>query len=764
MKMIKLLIIAFALSVFSTSAIAQDDYDFYLQKARQRIAEGDCSRAETSYNTYKEMTKKTDKDIERFIRECKEGSQSGNSAEVQLAEGKYTGEMANGKPHGKGIIYFKTEDNLKRVSYDGDWVNGIKTGKGIMIWKDGNKYIGQFKDDKLNGQGSFFFFDGGKYEGLWKDSQRNGQGSYHYPDGSKYEGQWKDGQRNGEGTIFFSNGNKYKGQWKDDLMNGQGVFYWKEGDYDHGGYVNGEKEGVFIRTKTNGKKYKATYHNDVMVEDWQEDAVEGIGEGLTFIVNDISFVMKRVEGGTFQMGSNEIGDADRCRPVHDVTLNSFYMGETETTQALWKAVMGTEPTNHGGWSEEYGRGRNYPAYQVSWNDVQIFIRKLNQLTCKNFRMPTEAEWEYAARGGILTNGFKYAGSNMIDNVGWYHGNLGGKTEIQEVKRKAPNELGLYDMSGNVREWCQDWYGGDYYGKSPLSNPQGPLSGVNRVVRGGGGKNCADSGCTVWSRIGVDPNSSYHYGFRLVLSDNDELKVNYNNQFQIGVFSVAPDRKVNFAPGNLQYQASTNTWRFAPNPWDVIGKDNENISPTYKGWIDLFGWGTGNEPTKSTEKDKKYTSFSDWGTEYGDGWRTLTEDEWKYLIDNRNTNSGLRFAKATVNGVKGIILFPDNWDKSIYNISCENDKSSTFWGNEISASTWSSIFSSAGAVFLPSAGVRSKNSIYYVNESGYYWSASKCPETKAFIGSGSLEFQWHWVLVGSSHSHLGFSVRLVRPAN
>ena len=223
MKTMKLLIMVFALSVFSTLAYAQDDYSFYLQKARQRLAEGDCSRAETSYNTYKEMTQKTDKDIERFIRECKEGSQSGNSAEVQLAEGKYIGEIANGKPHGKGKMLFKDDD--PRVSYEGDWVNGNQSGFGIMIWNDGTKYDGQWVNGNQSGFGIMIWNDGTKYDGQWVDGHRTGQGTCYWPSGNKYVGQWTDGNRTGRGTYYYREGGRYEGDWENGNKHGQGTYY-----------------------------------------------------------------------------------------------------------------------------------------------------------------------------------------------------------------------------------------------------------------------------------------------------------------------------------------------------------------------------------------------------------------------------------------------------------------------------------------------------------------------------------------------------------
>ena len=193
------------------------------------------------------------------------------------------------------------------------------------------------------------------------------------------------------------------------------------------------------------------------------------------VLQDLINNMVRVEGGTFMMGatSEQGSDAyDDEKPAHQVTLSSFSIGRYEVTQEEWEAVMGSNPSNF--------KGKKLPVEQVSWDDCQTFIRKLNQMTGKHFRLPTEAEWEYAARGGNKSRGYKYAGGDNLGSVAWYTDNSGNKTH--EVGKKQPNELGLYDLSGNVWEWCQDWKGG--YRSSSQTNPTGPSSGSNRVNRGG----------------------------------------------------------------------------------------------------------------------------------------------------------------------------------------------------------------------------------------------------------------------------------------
>ena len=194
-------------------------------------------------------------------------------------------------------------------------------------------------------------------------------------------------------------------------------------------------------------------------------------------VGNVSFVMVKVEGGTFEMGSNDdYGESER-KPVHSVTLSDYYIGETEVTQSLWEVVMGNNPSLFKEDSKIFLHNR--PVENVSWEDCQRFITKLNKLTGKDFRLPTEAEWEYAARGGNKSKGYKYSGSDSISDVAWYRGNT---ITTNWVKLKRPNELGLYDMSGNVWEWCQDWYGS--YGQSPQYNPKGPKIGKFRILRGG----------------------------------------------------------------------------------------------------------------------------------------------------------------------------------------------------------------------------------------------------------------------------------------
>ena len=209
------------------------------------------------------------------------------------------------------------------------------------------------------------------------------------------------------------------------------------------------------------------------------------------VKDGISIDMVKVEAGTFMMGAtSEMKDpySDE-KPVHQVTLtNDYYMGKYEVTQALWQAVMGSNPSNF--------KGDNLPVETVNWNDCQEFISKLNSLTGRKFRLPTEAEWEYAARGGKKSRGYQYSGSRKISDVAWYEGNSRSKTH--PVGRKQANELGIYDMSGNVWEWCSDWYGS--YSSSSQTNPMGSDSGAKRVRRGGS-----------WCYIARICRSSYRYG-------------------------------------------------------------------------------------------------------------------------------------------------------------------------------------------------------------------------------------------------------------
>ena len=229
----------------------------------------------------------------------------------------------------------------------------------------------------------------------------------------------------------------------------------------------------------------------------------------TYTANGVSFRMIEVEGGTFTMGATAEQGSDAYyeeNPAHSVTLSSYYIGQTEVTQALWKAVMGSNPSN---WE-----GDDLPVENVSWEDCQEFVRKLNRLTGKTFRLPTEAEWEYAARGGSKSRGYKYSGSDNIGSAAWYDDNSGSRTHA--VASKSPNELGLYDMNGNVYEWCQDWYGD--YSSSAQTNPTGASSGVGRVTRGGCWVN--DAGyCRVSLRADYAPaRRNNRLGLRLALSE------------------------------------------------------------------------------------------------------------------------------------------------------------------------------------------------------------------------------------------------------
>lgn len=226
----------------------------------------------------------------------------------------------------------------------------------------------------------------------------------------------------------------------------------------------------------------------------------------TFEVNGVKFDMIAVEGGTFTMGATkeQMDEAKEFEfPAHKVTLDSYCIGKTEVTQSLWKAVMGVEN------NPSAMKGDNLPVENISWIDCQEFINKLNALTGHTFRLPTEAEWEFAARGGNKSLGYKYSGSNDILDVAWIMETSEG---TQPVATLRPNELGIYDMSGNVYEWCSDWF--DYYNDGLQTNPKGPASSGYRVTRGGSWSGFA-GGCRVSFRFFTEPDFAiFNLGLRL----------------------------------------------------------------------------------------------------------------------------------------------------------------------------------------------------------------------------------------------------------
>ena len=257
----------------------------------------------------------------------------------------------------------------------------------------------------------------------------------------------------------------------------------------------------------------------------ESEVPEGGGESL------FSADMVFVEGGTFLMGQSgaveqsvvrasagsEDDDSPRADelPVHEVTVSDFYISKYEVTQAQWEAVMGENPSY-------FPSGGDYPVENVSWNAVQQFIAKLNELTGENYRLPTEAEWEYAARGGKYSRGYRYSGSNNVDEVAWYSAD--NLDNLSRVGQKKDNELGLYDMSGNAFEWVFDWFGA--YSAEAQINPKGPAFGQHHVLRGGSWKH-SSNGCRVSFRSRIETTHLNKCGFRIA-KGIDLADVPYSN--------------------------------------------------------------------------------------------------------------------------------------------------------------------------------------------------------------------------------------------
>lgn len=282
---------------------------------------------------------------------------------------------------------------------------------------------------------------------------------------------------------------------------------------DSGAIVNGDQDGDGIISSVD-----ITIIYNILLGNVTPQP-EGIVE---YTVNGVTFKMVTVQGGTFSMGGTTEQGSDAYsneKPVHQVALSTFVIGQTEVTQELWQAVMGSNPSVFNG--GPYGVDLKRPVERVTWDDCQQFVAKLNQMTGKTFRLLTEAEWEFAARGGNLSQGYKYSGSNDINAVALYWGNITSYSPgtagygTQAVATRQPNELGIYDMSGNVLEWCSDWYVSGYSSEAQV-NPTGPDSGSRRVLRGGSFAREAKA-CRVSCRDGWNPTGQFSdVGLRLAM--------------------------------------------------------------------------------------------------------------------------------------------------------------------------------------------------------------------------------------------------------
>ena len=405
--------------------------------------------------------------------------------------------------------------------------------------------------------------------------------------------------------------------------------------------------------------------DDGMASPTENDSPNG---DKIFTVGGVSFTMKKVAGGTFIMGatSEQGSDAwDHEKPIHRVTLSSYYIGETEVTQDLWEAVMGSNPSVY--------KGSNLPVEQVSWNDCQEFITKLNAMTGQKFRLPTEAEWEYAARGGNKSKGYKYSGSNNIDDVAWYFENSGSKTH--PVKTKTPNELGIYDMSGNVWEWCSDRDGS--YSSNAQTNPTGPSTGYNRRLRGG----CClfdARHCRVSDRNCNAPDY-YHFSLGLRLACGDDTAggtpENGNDNDNISLYGDQT-----FIVGNVSFMMKTVAgWYFTMGATSEQESDAwNNEKPTHEVTLSSYYIGEtevtqalwhavmGSNPSfrKGVNLPVEQVSWNDCqefitklNAITGQKFRLPTEAEWEFAARGGNRSKGYKYSGS--NNINNVAWYDEN---------------------------------------------------------------------------------------------------------
>ena len=385
----------------------------------------------------------------------------------------------------------------------------------------------------------------------------------------------------------------------------------------------------------------------------------------TFTVGGVSFTMKAVAGGTFTMGgTSEQGreaDSDE-KPTHSVTLSSYYIGQTEVTQELWQAVMGSNPSAF--------KGSNRPVENVCWDDCQEFIRKLNSMTGQKFRLPTEAEWEYAARGGNKSKGYKYSDGNNIESVAWYEGNSGNKTH--PVATKSPNELGIYDMSGNVFEWCQDRYG--RYKSGSQTNPTGPSTGSYRVFRGGSGFSTAGR-CRVSYRNRNTPDCLFdNVGLRLALDDETTNNVPLNIDQQSQTTTTPPSVTTSTGDKTFTVGGVSFTMKAVSGGTFTMGATSETHSVTLSSYFigqtevtqELWQAVMGGNPSyyKGSNRPVEKVSWDDCqefirklNSMTGQKFRLPTEAEWEYAARGGNKSLGYKYSGS--NKISDVAWYLEN---------------------------------------------------------------------------------------------------------
>ena len=415
-----------------------------------------------------------------------------SKAEKVFPDGtRYAGEMQKGHPHGLGILHWP--DGAR---YEGAFYQGERTGRGIFTWPSGNRYEGAFVKGKRHGAGTFVWANGARYTGHYRMGKKNGTGifqdanktvevCYNVPE--RHAQQWDDGQLTQENTMPL-----------DELM--PDLAYEAQMHPPQSPW--GSRLSRRLSTLPALTKDVVSEHAPIKPRFWHHSQT-----GMKFAF---------VSSGCFSMGSS-LGSENE-KPKHPVCLDGFWMGVHEVTQGVWQQVMKTLP-------EQSKRGKTLPVENISWNEVMTFIERLNRVGSPKFRLPSEAEWEFACRSGGQNE--TYCGGEMVDSLAWHQQN--SDNQVHPVGKQQANRLGLFDMSGNLWEWVADWYDAGYYQRSPQDNPKGPVTGQSKVLRGGAWMS-APKFLRSTLRYDLAPDRGFHLlGVRLVVVPPETTRTTENRR-------------------------------------------------------------------------------------------------------------------------------------------------------------------------------------------------------------------------------------------